>query len=57
MEQYPGLLHAEFRIQEKKKTYGKYSKAGTVDMLSELKSIKNPLHRLEVYERALMSDM
>lgn len=56
-EQYPGLLRAEFRVQEKKNAYGKYSKAGKVVMLGSLKSMKNPLHRLKMYDRALMSDM
>lgn len=56
-EQYPGLLRVEFRVQEKKNAYGKYSKAGKVVMLSRLKSMKNPLNRLKVYKRALMSDM
>lgn len=56
-EQYPGLLRVEFRIQEKKNATGKYSKAGKVVMLGSLKSMKNPLHRLKVYDRALMSDM
>lgn len=55
-EQHPGLLRAEFRVQEKKNGTGKYSKAGNRVMLSKLKSMKNPLHRLKVYERALMSD-
>lgn len=56
-EQCPGLLRVEFRVQEKKNAYGKYSKVGKVVMLSKLKSMKNPLCRLKVYERALMSDM
>ncbi|WNK47373.1 hypothetical protein RM153_11165 [Pantoea agglomerans] len=56
-EQHPGLLRAEFRVQEKKNAYGKYSKAGKVVMLSALKSMNNPLRRLKVYDRALMSDM
>ncbi|PXB02153.1 hypothetical protein [Pectobacterium carotovorum] len=56
-EQYPDLLRAEFRVQEKKNATGKYSKAGKVIMLSKLKSMKNPLQRLKVYKRALMSDM
>lgn len=56
-EQHPGLLRAEFRVQEKKNAYGKYSKARKVVMLNKLKSMKNPLYRLKVYERALMSDM
>ncbi|MBN3206429.1 hypothetical protein H5A35_03265 [Pectobacterium brasiliense] len=56
-EQHPGLLRAEFRVQEKKNGTGKYSKAGKVVMFSKLKSMKNPLHRLKVYERGLMSDM
>lgn len=55
--EYPGLLRVEFRVQEKKNAYGKYSKAGKVVMLSSLKSMKNPLYRLKVYERALISDM
>lgn len=56
-EQHPGLLRAEFRVQEKKNATGKYSKAGKVIMLSKMKSMNNPLHRLKVYERVLMSDM
>lgn len=56
-EQYPDLLRAEFRVQEKKNATGKYSKAGKVVMLSKLKSMSSPLQRLKVYERALMSDM
>ena len=56
-EQCPGVLRVEFRVQEKKNAYGKYSKAGKVVMLNSLKSMKNPLRRLKVYERALMSDM
>jgi len=56
-EQHPGLLRAEFRVQEKKNAYGKYSKAGKILMLSSLKSMNNPLRRLKVYDRALMSDM
>ncbi|MBA0035567.1 hypothetical protein HS962_04885 [Pantoea sp. BIGb0393] len=56
-EQYPGLLRAEFRVQEKKNKTGKYSKEGKVVMLSKLKSMKNPLHRLQIFDRALMSDM
>ncbi|WP_432372652.1 hypothetical protein ACRPHP_05165 [Pantoea allii] len=56
-EQHPELLRAEFRVQEKKNGTGKYSKVGKVVMLSKLKNMKNPLQRLKVYERALMSDM
>ena len=56
-EQYPKLLRLEFRVQEKKNAFGKYSKAGKKVMLNKLKSMKNPLCRLKVYERALMSDM
>ncbi|MGY2925268.1 hypothetical protein ACVWYW_002199 [Ewingella americana] len=56
-EQCPGLLRVEFRVQEKKNAYGKYSKVGKVVMLNNLKSMNNPLCRLKVYERALMSDM
>ncbi|NEH19192.1 hypothetical protein GQQ13_11975 [Pantoea agglomerans] len=56
-EQHPELLRAEFRVQEKKNGTGKYSKEGKVVMLSKLKSMKNPLHRLQIFDRALMSDM
>ncbi|KTS18548.1 hypothetical protein RSA31_17545 [Pantoea dispersa] len=55
-EQHPELLRAEFRVQEKKNGTGKYSKMGKVVMLNNLKSMNNPLYRLKVYERALMSD-
>jgi hypothetical protein len=56
-EQHLKLLRAEFRVQEKKNATGKYSKEGKVVMLSALKSMNNPLQRLKVYERAVMSDM